>query len=154
MVTRRAWQERIETAWRRRSILWLRGVSRAGIDDDRAVTRRRGLLLLRTAPRGRRPVAIECKWSVRDFDPASLLVFSRAYPRADLIVTSQDAQPALHETLRALDPLHDPRPARRRAGRPVAAGEGAMRDPRGCHNRSCGLVLFLGLAAPVSCRGL
>ena len=28
-------------------------------------------------PRGRTPLAIECKWSARDFDPASLLVFVR-----------------------------------------------------------------------------
>jgi len=26
-------------------------------------------------------MAIECKWSARDFDPASLLVFARAYPK-------------------------------------------------------------------------
>jgi predicted AAA+ superfamily ATPase len=30
MVKRRFWLERIEQAWRRRSVLWLRGVRRAG----------------------------------------------------------------------------------------------------------------------------
>jgi hypothetical protein len=44
-------------------------------------------------PRGRPPVAIECKWSVRDFDPASLAVFACAYPKAELRVVAHDAQP-------------------------------------------------------------
>ncbi len=45
-------------------------------------------------PRGCNPVAMECKWSARDFDPANLLVFARAYPKTELIVVSADAQPA------------------------------------------------------------
>ena len=45
-------------------------------------------------PRGRNPLAIECKWSARDFNPGNLLVFARAYPKAELIVTSSDARPA------------------------------------------------------------
>jgi predicted AAA+ superfamily ATPase len=45
-------------------------------------------------PRGKPPVAIECKWSARDFDPANLLVFARAYPKATLRVTTPDARPA------------------------------------------------------------
>jgi len=44
--------------------------------------------------RGRRPLAIECKWSAADFDPANLLEFSRHYPQAVLIVTSADARPS------------------------------------------------------------
>ena len=44
--------------------------------------------------RGKTPVAIECKWSARDFDPANLIVFARAYPEAALRVTAPDAQPA------------------------------------------------------------
>lgn len=44
-------------------------------------------------PRGRRPVALECKWSARDFDPTPLLVFARAYPKFELIVTATDAEP-------------------------------------------------------------
>jgi hypothetical protein len=46
------------------------------------------------APRGRKPVAIECKWSARDFNPANLLIFARAYPKATLLVTTPDARPA------------------------------------------------------------
>ena len=45
-------------------------------------------------PRGQTPLAIECKWSARDFDPASLLVFARAYPKPDLLVVTTDARPA------------------------------------------------------------
>lgn len=45
-------------------------------------------------PRGRPPFAIECKWSARDFDPGNLAVFARAYPKAELRVVAQDAQPA------------------------------------------------------------
>lgn len=39
-------------------------------------------------------MAIECKWSARDFNPANLLVFARAYPKATLLVTTPDARPA------------------------------------------------------------
>ncbi len=46
------------------------------------------------APRGKSPTAIECKWSARDFNPANLLVFARAYPKATLLVTTPDARPA------------------------------------------------------------
>ena len=46
------------------------------------------------APRGRNPSAIECKWSMRDFDPTNLLVFARAYPKAELMVVAPDAHPA------------------------------------------------------------
>ena len=45
-------------------------------------------------PRAGPPVAIECKWSARDFDLANLRVFSRAYPEAQLRVVAQDADPA------------------------------------------------------------
>jgi predicted AAA+ superfamily ATPase len=45
-------------------------------------------------PRGKNPVAIECKLSARDFDPANLLVFARHYPKATLLVTTPDALPA------------------------------------------------------------
>lgn len=44
--------------------------------------------------RGQPPLAIECKWSARDLDPANLLVFARAYPAATLCVTTPDARPA------------------------------------------------------------
>ena len=45
-------------------------------------------------PRGKPPVAIECKWTARDFNPANLHVFSRAYPKATLLVAAPDARPA------------------------------------------------------------
>jgi len=45
-------------------------------------------------PRRRRPVAVECKWSARDFDPGHLLAFGRAYPKFDLAVVATDAEPA------------------------------------------------------------
>lgn len=50
------------------------------------------------APRGKTPVAMECKWSARDFDPANLLVFARLYPKATLLVTTTDARPAFSRT--------------------------------------------------------
>lgn len=45
-------------------------------------------------PRKGPPVAIECKWSARDVDLANLMVFSRAYPGAQLRVVAQDAEPS------------------------------------------------------------
>jgi predicted AAA+ superfamily ATPase len=51
-------------------------------------------------PRGETPVAIECKWSARDFDPRNLLVFARAYPKVTLVVTTPDARPAFTRTYR------------------------------------------------------
>lgn len=45
-------------------------------------------------PRGKVPIAIECKWSARDFDPAGLLAFARAYPKAEILVVATDASPA------------------------------------------------------------
>ncbi len=44
-------------------------------------------------PRSGRPIAIECKWSSRDFDPGNLAVFARAYPKAELTVVTTDAEP-------------------------------------------------------------
>ncbi len=44
--------------------------------------------------RGRTPIAIECKWSARDFDPTGLLAFARAYPETEILVVSPDAKPA------------------------------------------------------------
>ena len=45
-------------------------------------------------PRGSGPVAIECKWTARDFDPVGLLAFARAYPKAEMLVVAPDARPA------------------------------------------------------------
>ena len=44
--------------------------------------------------RGKPPLAIECKWSARDFDPAGMLAFARAYPKTELLVTAPDASPS------------------------------------------------------------
>jgi len=38
-------------------------------------------------------LAVECKWSARDFDPAHLLTFGRTYPKFELVVVAGDAQP-------------------------------------------------------------
>jgi predicted AAA+ superfamily ATPase len=45
-------------------------------------------------PRTGKPLAIECKWSARDFDPGPLLVFGRAYPKFELAVVATDAEPS------------------------------------------------------------
>jgi hypothetical protein len=45
-------------------------------------------------PRSKALVAIECKWSASDFDPANLLVFARAYPKTAFLVPTPDSQPA------------------------------------------------------------
>ena len=44
-------------------------------------------------PRGRSLFAIECKWSAKDFDPSSLGVFGRIYPKAEMFVVTTDAEP-------------------------------------------------------------
>lgn len=41
-------------------------------------------------PRGRAPVAIECKWRAGQFDPAAAQSFARLHPRAACWVVSQD----------------------------------------------------------------
>lgn len=45
-------------------------------------------------PRGRDPVAIECKWSRGAFDPKSLKAFRRAYPEGRNIVVAADLEVA------------------------------------------------------------
>ena len=39
-------------------------------------------------------LALECKWSAKDFDPAGLQAFARNYPKARLLVVATDARPA------------------------------------------------------------
>ena len=64
-----------------------------------------------------------CKWSARDFDPASLLVFARAYPKAELLVTTPDASPPFTRALpRDQDALPD-------------VGETGRADPRAVLSR-------------------
>jgi predicted AAA+ superfamily ATPase len=40
--------------------------------------------------RGRNPIAIECKWSANDIDPAGLKAFVGRYPKARCMVVAQD----------------------------------------------------------------
>lgn len=42
------------------------------------------------ARRTRAPIAIECKWSASDFDPANVKAFRHHYPRGDTFVVSHD----------------------------------------------------------------
>ena len=42
------------------------------------------------APRGRTPMAIECKWSAQDFDAGNLRIFRRKHPSGDNIVVAHD----------------------------------------------------------------
>jgi len=46
------------------------------------------------APRRGQVLALECKWSAKDFDPAGLRAFARNYPKARLLVVAADARPA------------------------------------------------------------
>lgn len=46
------------------------------------------------APRGAHPVAIECKWSAAEFEPDTLRLFRRRYPRgANYVVTADTTRP-------------------------------------------------------------
>jgi predicted AAA+ superfamily ATPase len=45
-------------------------------------------------PRGKKVMAIECKWSAKDFDPGNFQIFAKAYPEALLVVVTNDAKPA------------------------------------------------------------
>ena len=42
------------------------------------------------ARRGEAPIAIECKWSYRDFDPRNLKLFRHRYPQGDSYVVGAD----------------------------------------------------------------
>jgi predicted AAA+ superfamily ATPase len=48
--------------------------------------------------RGGAPVAIECKWSAKDFDATNLLVFARLYPNTECVVVATDAEPGFRRT--------------------------------------------------------
>ncbi|MDW8309813.1 MAG: DUF4143 domain-containing protein, partial [Verrucomicrobiales bacterium] len=50
-------------------------------------------------PRRGPVVALECKWSARDFDVAGLRAFARNYPRTRLLVVSTDARPGFEKRL-------------------------------------------------------
>jgi predicted AAA+ superfamily ATPase len=53
-------------------------------------------------PRGKPPMAIECKWTADGFDPANMLIFARAYPKAALCVSTPDVQPAFTREYRGV----------------------------------------------------
>lgn len=40
--------------------------------------------------RGKPPVAIECKWSTKDYDPTNILAFARRYPKAKFYIVAHD----------------------------------------------------------------
>jgi predicted AAA+ superfamily ATPase len=42
------------------------------------------------AKRGKPPIAIECKWSTKDFDSTNVLAFARQYPKAKAYIVVQD----------------------------------------------------------------
>ena len=44
------------------------------------------------APRGKAPVAIECKWSAREFDPVNLSAFRHHYPKGANYVVCEDVE--------------------------------------------------------------
>ena len=44
------------------------------------------------APRGRVPMAIECKWSASQFDPSAMRVFRRQHPQGANIVVAHDVE--------------------------------------------------------------
>jgi predicted AAA+ superfamily ATPase len=58
------------------------------------------------ASRGKNPIAVECKWSVDEFDPASLLVFRRQYPEGDNYVVAHDVDRCYRRDYRTVTVLH------------------------------------------------
>ena len=54
-----------------------------------------------TRPR-QRPLALECKWSARDFDAANLKAFRRQYPHGENVVVAHDVERPFE---RAYDPI-------------------------------------------------
>ncbi|MBL9168330.1 MAG: ATP-binding protein [Verrucomicrobiales bacterium] len=52
--------------------------------------------------RGRGLLAIECKWSAKDFDATNLLVFARMYPKAEYVVVATDAEPSFRRNFGTL----------------------------------------------------
>ncbi len=54
------------------------------------------------APRGRKPLAVECKWSSGDFDAGNLAIFRRRYPEGDNVVAAHDVDRDFTRTCRGL----------------------------------------------------
>jgi predicted AAA+ superfamily ATPase len=55
------------------------------------------------ARRGKPPLAIECKWSAEEFDPAALKAFTRRYPKAEAVVVAHDVSRAFRRRYDSLD---------------------------------------------------
>lgn len=53
--------------------------------------------------RGRRPMAIECKWRTDRFDPANLVSFRAAYPEGANLLVAQDAERTYKKTCKGLE---------------------------------------------------
>src|SRR5436305_120271 len=47
-------------------------------------------------PRRSNPLALECKWSARDFDASNMQAFRRQYPKGDNIVVAHDVERNFH----------------------------------------------------------
>lgn len=54
------------------------------------------------APRGRAPIAIECKWSAQEFDAGNLRIFRREYPSGNNIVVVHDVDRPFKRTFGGL----------------------------------------------------
>ena len=55
------------------------------------------------APRGRSPLAIECRWSAAQFDASALAVFRRKYPEGENFLVAQDVARVLRRRYRQPD---------------------------------------------------
>jgi hypothetical protein len=44
------------------------------------------------APRGGKPLAVECKWSADEFEAAGITAFRRQYPQGENVVVAQDVE--------------------------------------------------------------
>jgi predicted AAA+ superfamily ATPase len=42
------------------------------------------------APRGQAPLAVECRWSAKEFDPGNLRIFRRDHPKGENVVVAHD----------------------------------------------------------------
>jgi predicted AAA+ superfamily ATPase len=46
------------------------------------------------APRGAKPLAVECKWSADEFEAAGITALRRQYPQGENVVVAQDVERA------------------------------------------------------------
>jgi predicted AAA+ superfamily ATPase len=49
--------------------------------------------------RGKKPLAIECKWSADNFDPTNLRAFRQQHPEGDNVVVAQDIERAFSRNI-------------------------------------------------------